>query len=252
MPVFTKPATRPFHMAICEGSLPEILRVRLLSIPQQRQAAVINSAPWESVNPPSCGNESKMLPKTINAKPAPTRLSTFSRKTIQAIAAVATDSKLSKREAVLAETVISPSNKSAGPATPPARMAPASQGRSTRERGVSTGFTGTNPSHDGEADTRAEIEQTRNEQRMGRRKGEFCQRSARAEKQRRAKRDQNAMVPAHSFPKSTILASADFVEAGHKVRLRFIAFATNNKRDLVRPVTSARQRAAADRRGGAR
>ena len=135
--VFTVPATRPFHMAICDGSLPEILRVKLLSIPQQRQAAVISSAPWESANPPSCGSESKMLPKTMNAKPAPTRLSTFSRNTIHAIAPVATVSKLSKREALLAETVISPSNNSAGPAIPPARMAPASQGRSTRESGLS-------------------------------------------------------------------------------------------------------------------
>ena len=35
-------------MAICDGSLPEILRVRLLSIPQQRQAAAIRSAPLEN------------------------------------------------------------------------------------------------------------------------------------------------------------------------------------------------------------
>ncbi len=136
-PVFTAPAVRPFHMAICDGSLPEILRVRLLSIPQQRQAAVMRSAPSESANPPSCGSESKMLPTRMNAKPTPTRLSTFSRNTIHAIAAVATASRLSKRDAALAEVVMSPSSSSAGPTTPPARMAPASQGRSGRERGVS-------------------------------------------------------------------------------------------------------------------
>ena len=42
---------RPFHMAICEGSLPEILRVRLLSSPQQRQAAAISSPPLVNAKP---------------------------------------------------------------------------------------------------------------------------------------------------------------------------------------------------------
>ena len=136
-PVFTAPAARPFHMAICDGSLPEILRVRLLSTPQQRQAAAMSSAPSERANLPSCGNESKTPPKRMTAKPAPTRLSTFSRNTIHAMAALAMASRLSKRDAALAEVVMSPTSNSAGPTTPPARMAPPSQGRSARESGVS-------------------------------------------------------------------------------------------------------------------
>ena len=47
-PVLTIPAVSPFHIAICDGSLPEILRVRLLSMPQQRQAAAMRSAPSET------------------------------------------------------------------------------------------------------------------------------------------------------------------------------------------------------------
>ena len=136
-PVLTIPAVRPFHIAICEGSLPEILRVRLLSIPQQRQAAAMSSAPLEIARPPSCGSERKMLPTRISAKPAPTRLSTFSRKMTHAMTAVATASRLRSRDAVLACVLNSPSRRSAGPATPPASVAPASQGRSARESGVS-------------------------------------------------------------------------------------------------------------------
>ena len=49
---------------------------------------------------------------------------------------------------------------------------------------------------------------------MGGRKSEFCQRSARAEKQRRAKRDQNAMVSVHYLFQINDHASVGFVEAG--------------------------------------
>ena len=60
------------------------------------------------------------------------------------MAAVATASRLSKSEAVLAGVVINPSSKSAGPTTPPATMAPLSQGRSARDSGVSAAVTRTN------------------------------------------------------------------------------------------------------------
>jgi hypothetical protein len=33
-PIFTAPAVRPFHMAICDGSLPEILRVNKGRLPR--------------------------------------------------------------------------------------------------------------------------------------------------------------------------------------------------------------------------
>ena len=136
-PLLTKPAVRPFHIAICDGSLPEILRVRLLSIPQQRQAAAMRSVPPEMAIPSFRGSESRIPPRTIRTKPVPTRLSTFSRKINHAIAAVATASRLSKRDAVLAWVVDNPNRRRVGPATPPARVAPASHGRSARERGVS-------------------------------------------------------------------------------------------------------------------
>ena len=111
--VFTKPATSPFHIAICDGSLPEIFRVRLLSIPQQRHAAAISIGPLEMENP-SWGSESRMPPKRIKANPAPTRLSTFSLKMTHAIAAVATASRLSNREAALAGVLSSPNSKRTG------------------------------------------------------------------------------------------------------------------------------------------
>ena len=70
-PIFTAPATRPFHMAICDGSLPEILHVRLLSTPQQKQAAAIGSAPLERASSPVRGSERKTAPKVMSANPAP-------------------------------------------------------------------------------------------------------------------------------------------------------------------------------------
>ena len=139
-PMLTKPAVRPFHIAICDGSLPEILRVRLLSIPQARQAAAMRSALPEMAIPSSGGSESKMPPRMMSMKPVPTRMSTFSRKISHAIAAVATASRLSKRDAVLAWVLNSPNRRRVGPTTPPARVAPASHGRSAREREVSVRF----------------------------------------------------------------------------------------------------------------
>ena len=137
MPVLTTPATSPFHIAICEGSLPETFRVRLLSMPQQRQAAAIRIAPGEIANFWPVGSESRMPPNRISANPKTIRLSTFSRKTIRAMTAVATASRFSSRDAALAGVVIRPSRRKIGPTTPPVRMAPASQGTSSREMGVS-------------------------------------------------------------------------------------------------------------------
>jgi hypothetical protein len=45
------------------------LRVRLLSIPQHRQAAAMSSAPPEMANPPFSGSERRIPPKRISAKP---------------------------------------------------------------------------------------------------------------------------------------------------------------------------------------
>jgi len=78
-----------------------------------------------------------MPPIRISKNPKRIRLSTFSRNTIHAMTAVATASRFSSRDAALAGVVISPSRRKIGPATPPVRMAPASQGASLRETGVS-------------------------------------------------------------------------------------------------------------------
>ena len=45
------PATNPFHATMASGSLPEILRVKLLSTPHSTQARIMPSAPSESPNP---------------------------------------------------------------------------------------------------------------------------------------------------------------------------------------------------------
>lgn len=42
---FTQPATRPLIMGICTGSAEDSLRVRLLSMPQHRQAASMKIPP---------------------------------------------------------------------------------------------------------------------------------------------------------------------------------------------------------------
>ena len=228
-PVLTIPAVRPLHIAICDGSLPEILRVRLLSIPQHRQAAAIRSAPPEMARPPSCGSERRMPPRRMSAKPAPTRLSTFSRKMTHAMDAVATASRLRSRDAVLACVLNSPNRRSAGPATPPTRVAPASQGRSARESGVSVRLvrrSGANCSRNCEADPRAEIEQTSNEQWVGRRDSELRKRCACAKKQRRAKCAQDtamsirSAVVGHRVFGFTVALPAGVVEAGRVRRSR--------------------------------
>jgi hypothetical protein len=47
MSIFTAPATSPFAAAISTGSPAEIFRVRLLSMPQARQAAITATDPQE-------------------------------------------------------------------------------------------------------------------------------------------------------------------------------------------------------------
>jgi hypothetical protein len=130
------------------------------------------------------------------------------------MAAVATASRLSKRDAALAEVLMSPSSNSAGPTTPPARMAPPSQGRSARESGVSVVRPERNRSQSEKAEARAEIKQTRDEERIGGRKNEFCERSARTEKQCCAKRNKDTGVSAHRSLLINDRLAHRFVEAG--------------------------------------
>ena len=54
----TAPATRPLIMAICTGSAADSLRVRLLSMPQARQAPAMSKAPQSRPTPPPCQDSS--------------------------------------------------------------------------------------------------------------------------------------------------------------------------------------------------
>src|SRR5215472_11270810 len=77
----TIPATNPLSIVSCTGLAEESLRVRLLSMPQQRQATAIRSAPhWKDACP--C-HDNTAAPARIENAPSRRRLSTFSRNTAQ-------------------------------------------------------------------------------------------------------------------------------------------------------------------------
>src|SRR6266849_5509044 len=136
--MFTAPATTPFRPAIRIGSLAETLRVRLLSIAQQRHAALTSSAPRDtSPNPPG-PMESTTLPATIAAMPHAIRQSKFSRKTNHASPAVSADSRFRSKDAVDAAVVTKPDIKRMGPKIPPKRIAALSHSHSRRD-GHATG-----------------------------------------------------------------------------------------------------------------
>ena len=101
----------------------------------------MSSAPAKFSVRGAASAESNAPPATMAAMPAKTRRSTFSRKSVHAIAAVSTASRLSSREAEDASLRASPCTRRIGPATPPAAMAAASQGQSVR----AIGATGSRP-----------------------------------------------------------------------------------------------------------
>src|SRR3546814_6069152 len=96
----TVPAATPFIIAICTGSALLSLRVRLLSMPQARHAPAIAKIPAPPPFGPPPRQDNKSAPPRIAAAPTNSRLSTFSRKTSQAIASVARPSRLSSSETV--------------------------------------------------------------------------------------------------------------------------------------------------------
>ncbi len=122
--------------AICRGSAPLILRVRLLSIPQARQAPATSRPPHETppIRPPF--QVRTAAPVRIAKAPSSRRRSTFSRNTSQAMAMVARPSRLSSSAAVEAGVTARPSISRTGPTTPPATTAPASHGRSPVRKGA--------------------------------------------------------------------------------------------------------------------
>ncbi len=82
----------------------------------------------------ACSHESTTPPAAMASIPASTRLSTFSRKTIQAIAAVKTTSRLRSSDALAPSVRASPNMSSAGPAMPPTAIAAPSHGSSLSAR----------------------------------------------------------------------------------------------------------------------
>lgn len=130
----TVPDTRPFTEAIQVASVSDTLRVRLLSIPQAKQAPRTASIGHSPANCASPGQLKTTAPATIAPMPSAIRLSKFSLKTNQASSAVNTPSAFSRREAPDAGMPVNPIISSTGPTMPPARIAPANQRTSSLGR----------------------------------------------------------------------------------------------------------------------
>ena len=135
-PVFTVPAARPLIVAVSTGSAEDSFRVRLLSIPQARQAEAINSAPMSS-SIPCPRQESTVAPARIAQAPSNSRRSTFSRNTSQAIPIVKRPSRLSSSEPEDASVRARPSIKRSGPTSPPNSTTAASHRTSRARNGAS-------------------------------------------------------------------------------------------------------------------
>src|ERR1041385_8247258 len=120
------PETRPFQATIVNGSFAEILRVKLLSTPQRKQASKIPKAPSEKPNPLLKLVERKMLAIVIAKIAANARRLIDSRKNNKAMTVVPTPSKLSSSEAVDAGVFFRLIIRLMGARIPPEIIAPAS------------------------------------------------------------------------------------------------------------------------------
>src|SRR5437879_11583697 len=125
--------------AILTESPAEILRVRLLSSAQHKQAPATASAGQEVAISP--GRQPRITPpQTIRDIPSIRRRSKFSRNTNQARRAVNTLSRFKSSDTDEAELAASASIRSTGPITPPEITAPASHLQSPgANRGRSSG-----------------------------------------------------------------------------------------------------------------
>jgi len=125
------PAPNPLTSTISSGLRSEILRVKLLSNPQEMVAKRMSKTPGENPHcPPS--KESPILASVMRMIDKVTLCPTASLNITAAINAVATPSKLSKTDAVEAGVMRSPDSKAIGARTPPKLIAPINQGRSFR------------------------------------------------------------------------------------------------------------------------
>ena len=134
---FTTPATSPLIAAICTGSPADTFRVKLLSMPQARQAPAMANVPQAGSPVGLPAHDSTTPPAVMQAMPTAMRRSKFSRKTNQASSAVNTPSRFNSSEASAAGVVASPTIRSIGPNTPPKAIEPANHGASTRFNGAS-------------------------------------------------------------------------------------------------------------------
>lgn len=135
---FTNPAQSPFTEATHVASLKDTRRVRLLSIAHPRHAPSIANA---GHNLPKLGEVGQLIitaPDTMAAIPSATRRSKFSRNANHAISVVNTPSAFSSSDAPEAGMLLKPYRRRTGATSPPAAIAPASQGNSllsSRTRG---------------------------------------------------------------------------------------------------------------------
>ena len=129
-----EPATRPFTIAIQLASDKDTFRVRLLSMPQAKQAPRIASDGQSASNRASPGQDKITAPATIASIPKAICRSKFSLNANQASKAVNTPSMLSSNAVADAVLPFSPIINSTGPTTPPDAIAPANQIRSDAAR----------------------------------------------------------------------------------------------------------------------
>src|SRR3990172_7908868 len=119
------PATSPFQATMVNGSLAEMLRVKLLSTPQSTQASNTPRAPTENPNPPAKLVERKMLASVITKIAVSARRLIDSRKKNSAIKVVPTPSKFNSREAVEGGVFRRLIIRKIGGANPPGMIPPA-------------------------------------------------------------------------------------------------------------------------------
>src|SRR5476649_1817526 len=126
-----RPGNQPLAPAMNNASAADTLRVRLLSMPQHKQATATATGPSQSwLAPPASDQDSTTPPSTMAIIPNTMRRSAFSLNTRQAMTAVNTDSRLSISEAVVPAVRVRPNISATGPRMPPNAMAPISHGHS--------------------------------------------------------------------------------------------------------------------------
>ncbi len=132
------PATNPFHATMASGSLPEILRVKLLSTPQSTHANTTPNAPTDMPQLLTKLVESKMLANVTTMIAVHARRPIASLKNNKAMMVVPTPSKFNNNEAVEAGVFCKLIINTIGARIPPEIIAPTSHLISARLMPAST------------------------------------------------------------------------------------------------------------------